>query len=620
MIVSLAFLLVVSLLYAIPNLFGDDPAVQISTTDRIEVPPQVLLYQVSEIAKKHAMPNPVIDQEGQAVLVRFNSTDTQIKARDVFKAELGNDYVAALNLAPRTPSWLQAIGANPMKLGLDLRGGVHFLLGVDVDAMVQSRQKGDIDEIKKAMRDEKIRYKHVSASKPQGIDITLKSGDVALKRLLANRFPDYHVASADNHTFQLRLPLSVQQKLVNYAIDQTMTIFTNRVNELGVSEAVVQRQGRDKITVDLPGIQDMTRAKELIGKTASLRFQMADDEHDATAAKRTGIVPLGTQLFEENGMPTLLKRQVILRGDSITYAMATPDSNGMPSVSIRLGGGNERLFYKTTAENIHKRLAVIYSEPVMETAVVDGKPKQVRRVHERIISLATIQSALGNSFNITGLSSKAYAQNLALLLRSGALVAPVDFLEERLVGPSLGQANIDKGIKSLAVGSLLVILFMLFYYRFFGLVANLALMFNVVLIVSGLSLIGATLTLAGIAGIVLTIGMAVDANVLINERIREELANGMSPQASIHAGYEKAFSTIVDANATTLIVAVVLFALGSPSVKGFAITLTIGLLASMLTAIFFTRAIVNAWYGHQSRPVLSIGSVANYDGASVGEG
>ena len=606
-IIFLALLLLVSLLYAIPNLYGDDPAVQISTTDRIQVTPEALQQQVKDLAKTHHLKARSIQQDGEAVLLRFSDTESQIKARDLIKSNLGNDYVAALNLAPKTPKWLQAIGASPMKLGLDLRGGVHFLLGVDVDSMIQSRQKGDMDAIKKAMREEKIRYKRVMAAHPQGLNITLKLGDDDFKRLMAKRFPDYHLVD------------KAIQKLVNYAIDQTMTILTNRVNELGVSEAVVQRQGRDKITVDLPGIQDMARAKDLIGKTASLRFQMEDDEHDARQVKKTGIVPLGSQLFEDRGLPILLKRQVILRGDSITYAMSTPDNNGMPSVSIRLGGGNEMLFYKTTAESIHRRLAVVYSEPVLETVMVKGKPKQVRRVHERVISLATIQSSLGNNFNITGLSSKAYAQNLALLLRSGALVAPVDFLEERLVGPSLGQANIDKGITSLTVGSLLVIAFMLFYYRFFGLVANLALLFNIVLIVSGLSLIDATLTLAGIAGIVLTIGMAVDANVLINERIREELAIGMSPQASIHAGYEKAFSTIVDANATTLIVATVLFALGSPSVKGFAITLTIGLLASMLTAIFFTRAIVNAWYGGQSQPVLSIGTVVNRDATAVGE-
>ncbi len=439
-IAFLSLLLLGATLFSVPNLFGDDSAVQISTTDRIQLSPAKLTQKINEIVVSNNLTPLAVETSEKAVLLRFQNTESQISARDILKSSLGNDYVAALNLAPKTPAWLQSIGANPMKLGLDLRGGVHFLLSVDVNAMLQSRQKGDVDDLKKSMRDAHIRYKRVHANESTGIDVVMKSDDDAFKHLVAKRLPDYQLKQLGNNHYHLAFPAAAMQKLVNYAIDQSMTILTNRVNELGVSEAVVQRQGRVKITVDLPGIQDMARPKELIGKTASLRFQMEDDEHDAFEAKRTGIVPLGSQLFDEGGRPVLLKRQIVLQGDSITHAMSAPDSNGMPSVSIRLGGGNERLFYKTTAESIHKRLAVVYSEPVLQTIMVEGKPKSVRRVHERIISLATIQSALGNNFNITGLSSRHYAQNLALLLRSGALVAPVR-CERRLLDLRLRPAE-----------------------------------------------------------------------------------------------------------------------------------------------------------------------------------
>ncbi len=610
-IVLLGFILCLSLLYSLPNMFGDDPAVQISTTDRITLSSDELAHKVKSILQDLTIEPIAIETNDQAVILRFGDTNTQIEARDRIKASLGRDYIAALNLAPRTPSWLAALGAKPMKLGLDLRGGVHFLLGVDTDTLLKSRQKADLAELKKRMREDNIRYQSVRDYAENGFVVMLRDESVPLQKI-QGYFQDYQFEPGSiEGEWHVTLRDTARTDLVSYAVNQTIQILTNRVNELGVSEAIVQRQGKDKITVDLPGIQDMSRAKELIGKTASLRFQLEDDQHDAYEAQKTGVIPVGSQLLVDEGRPVLLKNQVILQGDAVTYAMMMPDEHGMPSVNIRLGGANASLFHKTTADNIHKRLAVVYVEPLSETIIINGEPQVIKKQSQRIISLATIQSALGNNFNITGLQSQAYAKNLALLLRSGAMVTPVDFLQERLVGPSLGQANIDKGVMSLAVGSLLVILFMALYYRGFGMIANVALMLNIFLIVSILSLIGATLTLAGIAGIVLTIGMAVDANVLINERIREELSLGSGPQMSIQRGYEKAFATIVDANITTLIVAMVLFALGSAAVKGFAVTLTIGILASMLTSIVFTRAIVNAWYGGKSSVVLSIGKVVD---------
>jgi preprotein translocase subunit SecD len=449
---------------------------------------------------------------------------------------------------------------------------------------------------------------------PHGISLTFANKKTAkqAQTLLTHRFHDYAF-----HTLRYRgqwvinaiMPQAAMTKITDYTIDQAMSILRNRVNELGVSEAVVQRQGKHHISVDLPGIQDTARAKELIGKTASLRFQLADTKHDVTAALN-GAVPANSRIYyDEHKRPVLLKNDIILKGSAITYAIAL-FREGRAAVNIRLGGGGESLFHRITAEHIGQPLAVIYTEIKPEKKLINGKTITIHKKHERVISLATIQSALGNNFDITGLHNLKYAQNLALLLRSGALAAPVDIIEELTIGPSLGKANIDKGIYSLLIGSLIVIVFMALYYRLFGLVADLALLLNIVFIMAILSILGATLTLPGIAGIVLTVGMAVDANVLINERIREELRHGMSALASIQAGYDKAFSTIVDANVTTLIVAVVLFSLGSGSVKGFAITLIIGLLASMITSIFFTRAVINLIYNarHKKAPKkISIG-------------
>jgi preprotein translocase subunit SecD len=606
----LVILVTLGIIYAAPNLYRDDPAVQISSANA-EAVPDSLVAQVQAALQKANLSFISIGKEKDNLLVRFRDPDTQLKARDVIKAELGDPYIVALNLAPRTSPWLRTIGAHPMKLGLDLRGGVHFLLHVDVDAVIKARLEGEIHNFSQELRQNNIRYATISLEPPQAVLVQFRNLDDLEKAyaLLSGRSPDYLITQQKNdgqYALKATMTEDAINKITDYAVDQNMAIFNNRVNELGISEAVVARQGRDHVSVDLPGIQDTARAKDIIGKTATLKFQMVDVEHDLQSAI-AGSVPMGSRLSEYEDHPILLKNQVILNGSAITYATASFGEDGRPNVQVRLGGGGESLFHRVTAESIGKPMAVLYVETKTDQKIVNGKPVTMRRQIERIINVATIQSALGNNFQITGLASEKYAQNLALLLRSGALTAPVDFAQERTIGPSLGAANIHKGMTSLMIGSLTVFIFMLIYYRIFGIFADLALVLNVVFIVAILSILGATLTLPGIAGIVLTVGMAVDANVLINERIREELRNGMSPQSSIRAGYDRAFSTIVDANVTTLIIAVVLFALGSGSVKSFAVTLTIGLLTSMVTAIFFTRILVNFVYGRRQVKRLPIG-------------
>lgn len=599
-------LLLIGGIYAVPNLFGDDPSVQISALGA-KIVDDVTTQQVRQVLATDQLKYAKLEQKSDGLLVRFFDTDTQLKGRDAIKSSLGENYVVALNLASRTPKWLQVLGAYPMKLGLDLRGGVHFLLEVDIDRMIKAREEGDVRSIVDHLREANLRYVSLERVQPHGIVISFRDNanmDQGQNEL-TKYFPDYVFTkfTANNaYKLQLMMEESAVFKVADYAIEQTMNTLRNRVNELGVSEALVQRQGVNHVSVDFPGIQDTARAKEIIGKTATLRFQMVDVDHD-----QSGDVPLGSRLYDYEGRHILLRDQAILQGNSITYATSSFSQDGRPAVAVRLGGGGESIFHRVTAENIGKPMAVVYVETKTDQHVVDGKVENVSRQEERIVSVATIQSALGNSFEITGLGTEQYAQDLALLLRSGALVAPVNIVQELTVGPSMGKANIQKGIISIAVGFICVVLFMAFYYRTFGLITDIALFLNLIFMVAILSILGATLTLPGMAGMVLTVGLAVDSNVLIYERIREELRNGVSPQASIYAGYARAFTTIVDANVATLIVAIVLFALGSGAVKGFAVVLTIGLMTSMLTAIVFTRAIVNFLYGHKNVKRLSIG-------------
>lgn len=603
---------VLGILYALPNLYGEDPAIQIKPANTKVAVDENLDRQVKSVLTKNKITTKSIVREDNGIMLRFLSTDEQLKAQDAIKADLGTNYTVAINIAPATPSWLEKISASPMKYGLDLRGGVHFLLDVDIDGVIARREEGLIKNIGQDLRQARIRYSRISRVRGVGISMYFRD---ALARdnastLIRRNYTSLIVTRKDNNgSFALSASLSPAElnNIRRYTLEQTMSILRNRVNELGVGEAVVQSQGANRVAVDLPGIQDAARAKQILGGTATLEFRMVDQVNDARSAQ-AGMVPVGAKLYKHDGRPILLKNQVILSGDSITSAMATFDQQtGLPAVSIQLGGGGETLFTRVTRQNVGKLMSIVYVETKVQNKMVNGKMARSTKKAERVISVATIQSALGNNFQITGLGDANEARNLALLLRAGALPAAIYPVEERTVGPSLGLENIKRGMISLGVGMGIILVLMLIYYRLFGLIADIALMLNLVLLVAVLSLIGTTLTLPGIAGIVLTVGMAVDANVLIYERIREELRNGLTPQAAIFAGYERAFSTIVDANVTTLIVAVVLFAIGTGPIKGFAIVLAIGLMTSMLTGITFTRAMVNQIYGRRHIKRLSIG-------------
>ncbi len=608
--ILLAVLILLGVLYALPNLYGEDYAVQVQPKGVATLTPQ-LADQITNTLKTQQISYQSITQEPFSFLIRFKNPESQLHAQDIIQATLGDNYTVALNLADKTPSWLLKLGAKPMKLGLDLRGGIHFLIEVDVESMFKEQLNSDMHNIGNSLREQQIRYAGMNQNSKGEIVIQFRdvaSRDAALP-ILKKDYPDYQFSvETQGYALSGALAKAAQNRISAYAVEQNIAILNNRVNELGVAEPVIQQQGKNQISVDLPGIQDTARAKSIIGKVATIRFQLVDIEHDAAIAKNTGIIPLGSILLSSpKGEPVLIKNQIVLHGSSILHATATTDEEGRPAVAIRAGGSEVTLFNRITRANINKPMATVYVETQTEKKIVDGKLVLQHKQVANIINIANINNALGSQFQITGLPSPREAQDLALQLRSGAYTATLSFIEERLIGPSLGKENIYKGIRSMVVAMALVVIFMACYYRLFGLFADLALILNTIFIVAIMSLLGATLTLPGIAGMVLTVGMAVDANVLINERIREELRNGMSPQASIYNGYDRAFATIVDSNVTTLIVAVILFALGTGSVQSFAITLSIGILCSMVTAQFFTRALVNLTYGKRSVKHLSIG-------------
>lgn len=605
-------IIVIGLIYVLPNLYTEYPIVQISSQSNTPVEVPVLETQVKNALDKTKIKYQAITATKDGLEVRFVSTDVQLVARDVIKKALGSQYTVALNLAPSTPAFLSAIHAEPMKQGLDLRGGVHFLLEVDIESVVNRRYEGMLKNIGQELREAGIRYAGIRYIINKGINVRFRDMETMDNALsdLRDKLPGLVFTKSSTGSLDLMaslVPAEINTIRQN-TIEQTMSILRNRVNELGVGEAIVQQQGATRIAVDLPGIQDAARAKQILGGTATLQFHLVDQESDPQIAKQTGVVPVGSKLFTMDNHPILLKRQVVLSGDSITSASSIFDQQtASPAVSIQLGGGGESYFTTVTRENIGKRMAIVFVET--KTNVEGTGPKAIHTTHreERVISAPVIQNALGNNFQITGLTDSKEASNLALLLRAGALPAAIFTVEERTVGPTLGKENIHRGIVSLEVGLGLILVLMLVYYRFFGLVANIALLLNLILLCALLSIIGATLTLPGIAGIVLTVGMAVDANVLIYERIREELRLGLSPQMAIYAGYERAFATILDANISTLIVGLVLFSIGTGPVRGFAITLSLGLLTSMLTGVTYTRAIVNWFYGSRNIKKLSIG-------------
>ncbi|MGF1691286.1 protein translocase subunit SecD [Photobacterium kagoshimensis] len=603
------FALLIGLLYALPNIYGEDPAIQISGARGASVDMSALDVVTEDLEKSKISYKSVAFENG-AVLVRFNDTDTQISARDILNDELGEDYVVALNLAPATPSWLESIGASPMKLGLDLRGGVHFLMEVDMDAAMEKLLGQQEETFRTELREAKIRYRAISKT-DTAVEVRLRDAEqmAQAERELAKLHPDMIFSdSTNNGRFVVSAAFSEERlkEIRNYAVDQNITILRNRVNELGVAEPLVQRQGANRIVVELPGVQDTARAKEILGATATLEFREVDSSADLAAAM-AGRVPAGSEVkTTRDGRPAVLKKRVILTGSHITDASSSADEYGRPQVNISLDSEGGSKMTAFSRNNVGKLMATMFTE-YKDSGERDENGKVILEKHEEVINQATIQTALGRNFRITGIDSAAEAHNLALLLRAGALIAPISIVEERTIGPSMGQQNIDMGIQACLWGMLAVMLFTLLYYRKFGLIANMALMMNLVMIIGIMSMIpGATMTLPGIAGIVLTVGMAVDANVLIFERIREELREGRSPQHAIQQGYANAFSTIADANITTLITAIILFAVGTGAIKGFAVTLSIGILTSMFTAIVGTRAVVNFVYGGKRVDKLSI--------------
>jgi len=591
------FIISVGFVYALPNLYGEDPAIQVTSSRGFELPAE-LQANIDDALVVEQISYTSSEQRGNRMLYRFANSEDQLKAAGAVQKALGDQFVVALNLAHATPEGLRAIGGKPMTLGLDLQGGVHFLMQVDMDTARGQQLDRFVDDIRAALRSEGIRYVSV---RREG------NGLLAMLRSAEDRDRTLNILRTDQslqglnikelpagETFGISATVKEAQllELQRLALQQNITTLRNRVNELGVAEPVIQQQGADRVVVQLPGVQDTVAAKKIIGATATLEYRAVDETNDAFTASQTGRVPPESRLYtDDNGNPILLKKRLIVSGNQLIGASASFDQQtGQPSVSVTLDGVGSKRMLDFTRDNVGNRMAVVY---------IEQKPGG-RKV-EDVISVAVVREPFGKRFQTTGIGSISEASQLSLLLRAGALAAPMEIVEERTVGPSLGADNVAKGFKSVMIGFVLVLLFMAIYYKVFGLVANLALFLNLVLLVSLLSMLGATLTMPGIAGIVLTIGMAVDANVLIFERIREEIRNGNTPQASIRAGYEKAFSTIADANITTLIAAFVLFLFGTGPIKGFAVTLSLGILTSMFTAIVGTRAVINLIYGGKKR-------------------
>jgi len=600
------FVILLAALYALPNIYGEDPAVQISA-DRQATIDTTTLDRVRSVLTSADISPKSIALEEQQILVRLTSDDQQLKARETLVDSLGDNYIVALNLAPATPEWLKSIGAEPMKLGLDLRGGVHFLMEIDMDEAIRKIVDGMKDTVRNELREERIRYTAVDAG-DDGVTVELRNDEAyqAAESYLSDRYQGYQlVEEPEQRTLVLQMTEEKLAETRDYAVSQNITIMRNRVNELGVAEPLIQRQGSNRIVVELPGVQDTARAKEILGATATLEFRMVDTDNDVRDAIN-GRVPFGSELLPmRDGQDQLLKEDVILTGDHIVNAGVGYDEYNRPQVNITLDGAGGNKMSMATKDNVGDPMATVFIEYKATDERDDEGNLQFTKSAE-VINVATIQSRLGSSFRITGVGAQE-AKNLALLLRAGALIAPIQIVEERTVGPSLGQQNIDAGTQAIFWGFVLVLVFMVAYYRKFGLVANCALAANLVLIIGVMSMIpGATLTLPGMAGIVLTVGMAVDANVLIFERIREEIKAKRSPQQAIHHGYDSALSTIADANVTTLIAALILFAIGNGPIKGFAITLAIGIITSMFTAIIGTRALVNSVWGGKRLSKLSI--------------
>ena len=606
-------MLSIGVIYSLPNLYPAKPAIQIAYTDSGKSADQILLNQVKEILEEQTIGTESVGLKENNIVAKFNSFDDQLAGKAALQKVLLDQAIVALNLEPSTPQWLRDIGGGPLKLGLDLSGGVHFLLEVDIDSALDNRLESLLNEYRKKFRDDRI---NVESSRKDNKDLLFSFAsdedyNKALRIFTTDNITPLGTSLYDlkpnsvRNLVELAYSQSAIKEIRDYAVGQNLMTLRNRVNELGVSEPIVQRQGSSRIVVELPGVQDTTAAKKIIGKTANLEFRLE-------AASTTSRLRKEEFDFQDERMGSaFLEKKIIVAGDRVTNASSGFDESGFAQVNITLDMQGGRAMQKATNGNIGRRLGVLFVEQKNKSVLTqnaDGNDviEQSSYIEKEIISLATVQAVLGTAFRITGVGSPQEASELALLLRAGALAAPMKFVEERTVGPSLGKENIELGVRSIIIGLLSVIAFMLFYYRWFGFAANIALFANVVLITGFMSLLGATLTLPGIAGIVLTIGMAVDANVLIFSRIREELVDGKDPQTAIQEGFSRAFVTIVDANVTTLIASIVLYAIGTGPIKGFAITLSIGILTSMFTAILGTRAIINLMYGNKNIKELRV--------------
>ena len=604
----IVFFLFLSTLYALPNLYGSDLAIQITGTGDYIVEDSDL-ESISSTLTENNVDFKSIKIDSNNILVRFNNSQSQLSSKTLLKNSLSRNYVVALNLAPSIPQWLGNLGGKAMSLGLDLRGGVHFLLEVDMEAVVSTSLDRYYNELRTALRKDKL-YKKIR-KEDNRLVVSFKSEDLKnkAKKVLKNDLPDLVIVEGSELEleFGLEVSSSAQSTAKSSALKQNITTLRNRVNELGVAEPIIQQQGTERIVVQLPGVQDTARAKEILGAVATVEFRLVDEQNDVQTAIQSGKTPSGSKLYKfKDGRPLLLKTTVIATGENIVDASSSVDQDNQPQVSIVLDSSGGRTMLETTKEFIGYRMAVVFIENQVETIIEDGVAVKKRSKTQDIINSATIQGTFSNRFQITGLDSSREARNLALLLRAGSLSAPVEIIEERTIGPSLGADNIQKGFISVLVGFALVLVFMAWRYRVFGLVANVALTLNLITIVSILSMIQATLTLPGIAGIVLTVGMAVDANVLIFERIKEEMRSAKDIQKAISAGYEKALLTIADANITTLIASLVLFSFGTGAIKGFAVTLSIGIITSMFTAIIVSRAMINLIYGGKKDKELAI--------------
>lgn len=593
--------IVLGTLLALPNIYGEDPALQIAP-DKREPMGELGLNQARGFLEEAGVEFVAAYLKEDRVVVRFADQDVQSQAATILGERFGDDYVVALTAEPRTPNWLRALGLQPMSLGLDLRGGVYFLYEVDLEGAIAQTVERYRSDFRALLRDEKIPYRSIEVS-GDTVSLTLRNPDDLDRVYGLLRVYDAQLVLSDSRVggeavIRVGMNSNLVKQRQDFAIQQNITTLRNRVNELGVAEPLVQRQGLSRIVVQLPGVQDPAQAKIVLGATATVDFRLVDQDSNAYEAQRRGRPPLGSKLYHErDGSPVLLKRDVIVTGDQLTDA-TSGFSQGQPAVFVKLDAKGARRMLETTKQNLKKSMAVVFIEQVCDELGPGNSGCLRHSTREEVISIATIQGIFSSNFQITGLTP-IESRDLALLLRAGSLAAPIFIVEERTIGPSLGQHNIDQGFEAVKIGFLAVFVFMLVYYRVFGFVANLALLANLVLVVALLSMLQAVLTLPGIAGIVLTVGMAVDANVLIFERIREELRNGNSPQASITAGYDKAFSSIIDANVTTLIASVVLFTFGTGAIRGFAVTLSLGILTSMFTAIVGTRALINLIYGRR---------------------